>query len=281
MVPKFAFVLITLAMFSCVKTEEYRSLQDEYNELETYLKDNSITTEPSWTGLYLIESAVGEGLSANLYDTVTIQYSFKTLDGTLLNDKEMQDSTFVLVRPNVINGLAEAILNMKEGGEARAIIPSPLAYGRIRLDMLQEYSTVIYDIKLLKVVPGIETTPYYTDTIDEEKTASGLRYYKVHSNDSAIKAMPYAYLTVKYTGRFLNEQIFESSVKKGKTAVWMVGSVYNSLIPGLEEGLLFMKKGEKFRFYIPSDLAYGALGSFPVIPANTDLIFDIELLSVE
>ena len=53
-----------------------------------------------------------------------------------------------------------------------------------------------------------------------------------------------------------------------------------NLIPGFDEGLMLMKVGEKFRFIIPSDLAYGEQGSFPVIPPNSTLTFDVEVLEI-
>ena len=53
-----------------------------------------------------------------------------------------------------------------------------------------------------------------------------------------------------------------------------------NMIPGFDEGLLLMKLGEKFRFIIEPDLAYGEQGNFPVIPPNSTITFDVELLEI-
>jgi FKBP-type peptidyl-prolyl cis-trans isomerase len=53
----------------------------------------------------------------------------------------------------------------------------------------------------------------------------------------------------------------------------------NQVIPGWTEGLQLMKKGDKFRLFIPADLAYGPGGSGPIPPHST-LVFDVELLEV-
>ena len=83
---------------------------------------------------------------------------------------------------------------------------------------------------------------------------------------------------VHYTGYFLNGNIFDSSVKRESPVDFTVGT--GNLIPGMDEGLLLMKVGEKFRFIVQPDLAYGEKGSLPVIPPNSVLTFDIEVLEI-
>lgn len=81
-------------------------------------------------------------------------------------------------------------------------------------------------------------------------------------------------VTVHYTGRLLDGKVFDSSVQRGKPAVFKIGQV----IKGWNEALLSMKKGEKRTLIIPPELGYGERGYPDIIPRNAFLIFDVELL---
>jgi FKBP-type peptidyl-prolyl cis-trans isomerase FklB len=84
-------------------------------------------------------------------------------------------------------------------------------------------------------------------------------------------------VTVNYRGTLIDGTEFDSSARTGKPANFRVGAV----IKGWTEALQLMKPGAKWQLYIPSDLAYGEHGSPPKIGANSVLVFDVELLSVE
>jgi len=90
-------------------------------------------------------------------------------------------------------------------------------------------------------------------------------------------------VTVHYTG-WLNDngqkgKKFDSSLDGGRPFSFNLGS--HMVIQGWDEGVAGMKVGGKRTLYIPSSMGYGARGYPPVIPPNADLIFDVELLSVE
>lgn len=106
-------------------------------------------------------------------------------------------------------------------------------------------------------------------------TASGLQY-AVETLGEGDKPTASDTVTVHYTGRLINGQVFDSSVQRGKPATFPLGGV----IPGWTEGLQLMPVGSKFRFFIPSDLAYGERGSGRTIPPHSALIFDVELISI-
>jgi FKBP-type peptidyl-prolyl cis-trans isomerase len=71
--------------------------------------------------------------------------------------------------------------------------------------------------------------------------------------------------------------VFDSSYQRGQPAAFPLDSV----IPGWTEGVQLMTVGSKYRFTVPSDLAYGAAGAGGVIPPNAVLQFDVELLAVK
>ena len=109
-------------------------------------------------------------------------------------------------------------------------------------------------------------------------TASGLQYkYMVKSIDSTAKSPVLTdKVRVHYTGTLLNGTEFDSSVKRGEPLEFPVGAV----IQGWQELLTLMKPGEIVQAWIPSNLGYGTEGASPVIPPNSLLIFQVELLNV-
>jgi FKBP-type peptidyl-prolyl cis-trans isomerase len=111
-----------------------------------------------------------------------------------------------------------------------------------------------------------------------EETASGLRY-KIIQEGSGKQATKGAGVSVHYKGQLLDGTVFDSSYKRKQPIDFKVG--IGQVIPGWDEGILLLKVGDKARFVIPSDLAYGARGAGGVIPPNAVLIFDVELMDVK
>ncbi len=106
-------------------------------------------------------------------------------------------------------------------------------------------------------------------------TESGLQYEVIESGKGdSPKASDN--VEVHYTGKLIDGTVFDSSVERGVPASFGVTQV----IPGWVEALQLMHEGDKWRLYIPSDLAYGPNGAGGVIGPNMTLIFDVELLRV-
>jgi FKBP-type peptidyl-prolyl cis-trans isomerase FklB len=84
-------------------------------------------------------------------------------------------------------------------------------------------------------------------------------------------------VTVHYEGKLTDGKVFDSSVERGSPIDLPVSGV----IPGWVEGLQLMHVGEKIKLFIPSDLAYGAQSPSPMIPANSVLVFDLELIGIK
>ena len=106
-------------------------------------------------------------------------------------------------------------------------------------------------------------------------TASGLQYTVMKSGTGdSPKATDT--VTVHYTGTLIDGTVFDSSVQRGTPASFPV----NAVIPGWVEALQLMKVGDKWKLFIPANLAYGAQSPGPQIPANSMLIFEVELLGI-
>jgi len=106
-------------------------------------------------------------------------------------------------------------------------------------------------------------------------TESGLQYRIIKEGEGASPSLEDK-VTVHYTGKLIDGKVFDSSVERGQPATFGI----NQVIKGWEEGLQLMKPGAKFEFFIPSDLAYGER-AVSTIPANSTLIFEVELISVK
>lgn len=112
--------------------------------------------------------------------------------------------------------------------------------------------------------PGVKTT------------SSGLQYEILQEGNGQSPA-PGDQVEVHYTGSLLDGTKFDSSVDRGVPATFGVTQV----IPGWVEALQLMKEGDKWRLFIPSQLAYGPAGTpgGPIGP-NQTLLFDVELIKV-
>ncbi len=107
------------------------------------------------------------------------------------------------------------------------------------------------------------------------KTKSGLQYVVLKEGDGKARPKFGQAVTVHYTGTLLDGRMFDSSVHRGQPATFQIGQV----IEGWNEALVTMTKGEKRTLIIPPELGYGVHGYPGIIPPNSYLIFDVELLS--
>lgn len=127
--------------------------------------------------------------------------------------------------------------------------------------------------------------------LSAQKTANGL-YYVIEQEGTGEATTPGTTMYVNYAGYLLDGTLFDTSFPEIAKAnnVFSEGRPYEPLpvnvgmgqvIPGWDEGLLLLKKGSKAKFIIPSPLAYGENGAGALIPANSILVFDVEVTDVQ
>ncbi len=109
-------------------------------------------------------------------------------------------------------------------------------------------------------------------------TPSGLKYEDTKVGTGASPQTGQR-VTVHYTGTLLDGTKFDSSRDKGTPFSFIIGT--GSVIKGWDEGVASMKVGGKRNLSIPAALAYGARSPGAGIPPNSDLLFEVELLSVQ
>jgi FKBP-type peptidyl-prolyl cis-trans isomerase len=194
-------------------------------------------------------------------DTVTVHYCGWTTDGKKFDSSldRGQPTSFPLNQ--VIKGWTEGLQLMTQGEIRRFWIPADLAYGE-NPGGGRPGGTLVFDVELLAIKVAPKPPPVPEDVkaapADAEKTASGL----------ASKVL------TKGTGWTTDGQMFDSSVVRGQSATFPL----NRVIPGWSEGVQLMVEGEKRRFWIPAELAYGK-NPPQGAPAGL-LVFDVELLQI-
>lgn len=108
-------------------------------------------------------------------------------------------------------------------------------------------------------------------------TESGLQY-EIITEKEGDQPKPAETDTVRvhYHGTLIDGTVFDSSVERGEPAQFPV----NGVIKGWIEALQMMQVGDKWKLHIPAELAYGARSPSPKIPANSALVFEVELLEI-
>ncbi len=145
-------ILFVASFFMACDEEE---IKNEEELLQEYLTEHEITTSPEASGLYYIETEVGTGLEAEVGDIVWVYYTGTFVTGYVF-DESIEDAggpmEFKLGLGSVIAGWEEGIAMMREGTKATLIVPSSLAYGSSWTGTIPPYSTLIFDVELIKVI---------------------------------------------------------------------------------------------------------------------------------
>lgn len=211
-------------------------------------------------------------------DTVKVHYTGWMTNGKMFDSsvKRGQPAEFPL--KGVIPGWTEGVQLMVVGETRRFWIPGKLAYGD-KPAQDRPYGTLVFDVELLEVKPGPKPIPAPLDVkappADVQKTASGLASRILTRGKGTERPTTNDTVEVHYTGWMTNGEMFDSSVVRGQPAKFPVARV----IPGWTEGMQLMVVGEKRRFWIPSELAYGDTPRRPGGPHGM-LVFDVELLGI-
>ncbi len=112
--------------------------------------------------------------------------------------------------------------------------------------------------------PGVQTT------------ASGLQYKVFSAGPGGPKPSADSEVEVHYRGTLIDGKVFDSSYERDEPTSFFL----NQVIAGWTEGLQLMSVGDKYQFFIPYELGYGAKGYPGVIPKFATLVFEVELLKI-
>ncbi|MGC4014299.1 MAG: FKBP-type peptidyl-prolyl cis-trans isomerase [Luteolibacter sp.] len=211
-------------------------------------------------------------------DTVKAHLNLWSADGNLINStSEQGEPAEIPLDALRIGGLAEGLKLMVTGEKRTIWIPAKLAFGDNPPPGAPEGGLVV-EAELVGITPGVEPPKAPADVAavpaDAEKTASGLASKVLTKGTGTDHPKASDSVTVHYSGWTTDGKLFDSSVKRGTPASFQLTGV----IKGWTEGVQLMVPGEKRRFWIPADLAYGENpgGGRP----GGLLVFDIELIKI-
>ncbi|WP_138480936.1 FKBP-type peptidyl-prolyl cis-trans isomerase [Dyadobacter bucti] len=263
---------------------------------------NKYRTQVTENGLkYQVFEHEDDARKAKLGDIMSFHLVLKNGTDSTLRDtyKEGNPVKMVLQQPPFKGSFEEGLAMLAAGDSAKFLVNADTLFARMMQPMppmIKKGSELSFTVKVLSVLTSEEFQKQQAEagtkqkTIDAKviedflaknnlkakarKTASGL-YYIPQVEGTGPSPSQGDNVKVHYTGKFLDGKEFDSSKNQGKPLELQVGQ--GMVIPGWEEGILLMKKGEKGLLVIPSGLAYGPEAYGP-IPGNSVLQFEMELI---
>jgi FKBP-type peptidyl-prolyl cis-trans isomerase len=266
--------------------------------IDKYLADKGITAIHDTTGVRYVIHSLGTGpkpvLTSSSTDCIRVSYV-----GTLMSDGSQFDSNTSLKYPlgSLIAGWKVVFPKLPQGSKATLYIPSSYAYGSVSQTNIPANSNLIFDVELLDVYEYNEVSGYCyddplllpevqlakdvaiidsylaTNNISAQTDPSGLRY-TIQSLGTGPTPTLSNCILAKYTGTLLSTgDQFDQNILGYKAPL-------KNLIEGWKVGLPLLPKGTKATLYVPSGMAYGSVSNGSRIPANANLVFEIELVDV-
>ena len=144
-----------------------------------------------------------------------------------------------------------------------------------QLDKTRKLLTVAQSLPDLNQEAGEKFLAENKERAEVNATESGLQYEILSEGESDQSPLADDEVEVHYHGTLINGEVFDSSVDRGETSKFRVDGV----IKGWTEALQLMTIGDKWKLFIPSDLAYGETGNNSIGP-NETLIFEVELIGI-
>tara|TARA_R110002049_G_scaffold294590_5_gene481301 strand:- start:991 stop:1884 length:894 start_codon:yes stop_codon:yes gene_type:complete len=269
--------------------------------------ENSGSSEyPGFTkveeGLFIkYESRVEGEKQVAFGDILTMDLKYGTKDSTLMDTKENGNPFLLQLDSGIYVGDIMNAFSQLRNGDSAVVITGAYDFftktvGAAMPEFIDSAEALYFTIKLNSVESQEEAKQkadaanaqaalkeqeelaayIQTNGITAEPTTSGL-YHIVREAGTGKDAEAGKSVKVHYTGKFLNGQVFDSSVERGEPFEFNLG--VGQVIRGWDEGIAMMKEGEKATLIIPSSIAYGPQQNGP-IPGFSTLVFDVELIAV-
>lgn len=206
-----------------------------------------------------------------LNDVVMVNYTARVAAG------EEYDSNKELGKPvplktnigMMIQGWEEGLLQMHIGDKGRIMIPAALAYGENGyMTIVPPNADIIVEIEIVERIEPI--------VLDE-----GVKVYKWLAGNPGPVPEKNQYITFNYFAYIMGEDghLYDNSYQNGEPFSFKFKNA--NVIDGLHQGMSVMKEGENAFIEIPAKLAYGKTGIVDLVPKNSDIVYDVRILTVE
>lgn len=304
-------VYIDIRLDSIVKAEVVKARYDEYlsirkqndeDMLAMYYSDenNTITND----GL-IITGVKGKGRAPRDGEILKINFSFVTLQGDTLLDFFNREPVTVIYGDSYLGeGFTEAMRYVPEGGEGHFVIPSSLAFDSEGLeDYIEPYTSFFLNVKNIDIMTVDEYEEEEKKLKDAEEAenqrrlaeepANMAKFIKEHDVNVAPSETGVYYLEIK-TGTgdkpeegdmvsvYYNMYNIADKLVDSNYGIEPLSFVYGSgeMVPGIDEAMGKMRVGGKATIIVPSAMGFGDIAVDKDLPANSIVIFDLELVEV-
>lgn len=282
---------LSLILSSCLDADETLSFEEQLKkdttEIGTYLRSKNIDALIDVSGVRFVIDSLAPGFPPKNTSTVNFKYVGRFLSGEIFDQGSITGvvDTYVL-------GFQVGLSLLTEGSKAKFYIPSGLAYGTRGSSGIPPNANLIFEIELTDVVTTqaerqqlasdtVAIDNYLsTNSINAIHDKSGLRYV-ITQVGTGPKPTLYSKVKISYTGKLLsNGTIFFNGSNSPSST--FDSRVINYLY-GFQAALPNMPVGSKATLYMPSGLGFGnesIISGTVTVPANSNLIYDIELVAI-
>lgn len=287
-----AALCLTLVLSACTAEETTETEAVEISETEappeTAITEEAVqpTFEPivledaliTESGLQFLEIIAGDGEAPIPGDIIVMDVIGTLADGSEIINSIAQGNPVVVIfgMEQLLPGWEEGVGLMKAGGQAKLVLTPELAFGEEGYGNIPPNAQVMFDVTLTSVEAPPEPLEFPVE--DLVTTDSGLQYYDISIGDGTLAELN-ATVQTHYTlwVREEAEDMYVASSKYMEAVGFAIGRM-DVVFPGWDEGTIGMQVGGKRLLIIPPELALGEQESSAMIPANSTLIMEIELM---
>ena len=235
---------------------------------EEYISENNLQATELSDGVYIVVTGQGNSEKPGLENVVDVNYTGRLTDGTVFDNQE----NFKAILEDLILGWQIGLPEIGVGGSCTLIIPHEMGFGDVQNGPIPAKSTLVFDIELNDFHSTRTVDEYIADNeLNTVELSNGI-HIVIHEEGNDVKPTLESTVTVNYVGKLTNELVFDQGEN---TDLDMM-----NLIQGWQIGLQEIGEGGSCTLVIPSTAAYGS-NSAGIIPPNSPLVFEIDLLKVE